>query len=276
MNRPRPSVECRGPARFAARITTGKSHIEARSDARLRHGSTIEGARPSRSICSQGDHDQFYFSPPQPRQVTLFLEKQAWNTKPCRWIPAGRTARAGPGAELTPGAGDRRWRTVVFDSNAILLYLAEKTGQFMPADTAGRGQMYSWLMFVASGIGPFGGQAVHFKHYARAHYSISRYDFEAWRHYFASSTNTSQDHRVDDRQRLRLVDAWPVWGWARAIALRAQRQALDELPHVKRLLGRINARPRRSGALRSGPFQLGRMDDGANKACSRQNARLPA
>ncbi len=55
----------------------------------------------------------------------------------------------------------------VFDSNAILLYLAEKTGKFLPANTpAARGPLLSWLMFVASGIGPYSGQAVHFKHYA--------------------------------------------------------------------------------------------------------------
>lgn len=56
---------------------------------------------------------------------------------------------------------------VVFDSNAILLYLAEKTGQFLPPDTPQAGaQRLSWLMFVATGIGPYSGQAVHFKHFA--------------------------------------------------------------------------------------------------------------
>ena len=51
----------------------------------------------------------------------------------------------------------------VFDSNAILLFLAEKTGQFLPPSTPkARGDLLSWLMFVASGIGPYSGQAVHF------------------------------------------------------------------------------------------------------------------
>ena len=52
--------------------------------------------------------------------------------------------------------------TLVFDSNAILLYLAEKTG------TKARGELLSWLMFVASGVGPYSGQAVHFRNYACA------------------------------------------------------------------------------------------------------------
>jgi GST-like protein len=55
----------------------------------------------------------------------------------------------------------------VFDSNAIMLYLGEKIGQFMPAKTPqAHAELYSWLMFVATGIGPYCGQAVHFKHFA--------------------------------------------------------------------------------------------------------------
>ncbi len=70
----------------------------------------------------------------------------------------------------------------MFDSNAILLYLAEKTGQFLPPDTPeARAQMLSWLMFFAAGIGPYSGQAVHFKHFAPEPkaYAVNRCDFEA-------------------------------------------------------------------------------------------------
>jgi len=66
----------------------------------------------------------------------------------------------------------------VFDSNAILLYLAEKTGQFLPGTSPkARGEMLSWLMFVASGIGPYSGQAVHFRTYAPKpnDYAVTRY-----------------------------------------------------------------------------------------------------
>ena len=74
----------------------------------------------------------------------------------------------------------------VFDSNAILLYLAEKTGKFLPDNTPqARGELLSWLMFVATGIGPFSGQAVHFRHFApeKVPYAANRYSFEAERHY---------------------------------------------------------------------------------------------
>ena len=74
----------------------------------------------------------------------------------------------------------------VFDSNAILLYLAEKTGKFLPGKSpAARGEMLSWLMFVATGIGPYSGQAVHFRNFAPEpkEYAVNRYTFEAQRHW---------------------------------------------------------------------------------------------
>ena len=69
---------------------------------------------------------------------------------------------------------------VIFDSNAILLYLAEKTGKFIPDNTPkSRANLLSWLMF------PYSGQSVHFQHMApeKIKYAINRYVFEAERHY---------------------------------------------------------------------------------------------
>ena len=66
---------------------------------------------------------------------------------------------------------------VIFDSNAILLYLAEKTGKFIPDNTPkSRANLLSWLMFVATGIGPYSGQSVHFQHMApeKIKYAINR------------------------------------------------------------------------------------------------------
>jgi GSH-dependent disulfide-bond oxidoreductase len=74
----------------------------------------------------------------------------------------------------------------VFDSNAIPLYLAEKTGKFLLArgDKA-RGEFLSWLMFVASGFGPYSGQSVLFRAHApeKIEYALNRYAFEAQRHF---------------------------------------------------------------------------------------------
>ena len=131
----------------------------------------------------------------------------------------------------------------VFDSNAILLYLAEKTGRFLPASPAERGPFLSWLMFVATGIGPFSGQAVHFKHFAPepVPYAHRRYQYEARRHFGIL------DARLSDR-RFMMGDAYTildmsVWGWARMVPFILGEDAWADLPRLKRLHDEIAARP---------------------------------
>src|SRR6195952_4793390 len=111
---------------------------------------------------------KFYYSlAPNPMKVALFLEEAGLDYEAIPVDTRKGEQFAPDFARLNPNNkvpvivdGD----AVVFDSNAILLYLAEKTGQFLPANTpAARGELLSWLMFVASGVGPFSGQAVHFK-----------------------------------------------------------------------------------------------------------------
>ena len=132
----------------------------------------------------------------------------------------------------------------VFDSNAILLYLAEKTGKFLPKDTpASRGEVLSWLMFVASGIGPYSGQSVHFRNYAPAPqpYAINRYVFEAERHYgIADARLGTQPYMLGDSYTI--VDM-ALWGWARLLPVVLGDNALEKLPNLKRLVDEISARP---------------------------------
>jgi GSH-dependent disulfide-bond oxidoreductase len=168
----------------------------------------------------------------------------------------------------------------VFDSNAILLYLAEKTGQFMPSNTpahqAERAQMYSWLMFVATGIGPYSGQAVHFKHFAPEpkEYAVNRYDFEAQRHWEIINEQLGK-HRYMLGDTYTIVDM-AVWGWARAVPFILGAEAWGSLPHVKRLLDEINARPaaQRAEALKAKYSFKAEMDDEARRAMFPQNGRL--
>ena len=119
----------------------------------------------------------------------------------------------------------------VFDSNAILLYLAEKTGKFLPAkgDKA-RGELLSWLMFVASGVGPFSGQSVHFRNYApeKNDYAINRYMYEAQRHCGILDARLAK-HKYMLGDTYTIVDM-AVWGWARLIPNVARREALGEVP----------------------------------------------
>jgi GST-like protein len=131
--------------------------------------------------------------------------------------------------------------TTMFDSNAIVLYLAEKTGKFLPKP-AQRGPALSWLMFVASGIGPFTGQYVHFKNYApeKIAYAMNRYEFEAQRHWgivearlAKSKYNAGDTYTVADMA---------LWGWARLVPNILGEYAA-KLVNVKRLVDEISAHP---------------------------------
>jgi GSH-dependent disulfide-bond oxidoreductase len=225
---------------------------------------------------------KFYYSPaPNPAKVTLLLEETGL---PYEVIPVD--TRKGEQhlpalTALNPNAkvpvivdGD----AVVFDSNAIVLYLAEKAGQFLPPNTpAERGQMLSWLMFIASGIGPFSGQAVHFKHYAPTPvpYAINRYDFEAWRHWeIVNARLATMKYMLGERYTV--VDM-ALWGWMRAVPfVLGGAEAWDRLPHVKRLFDEINARPaaQRAEAVKARFTFKTEMDDAARKAMFPQNERL--
>lgn len=138
----------------------------------------------------------------------------------------------------------------VFDSNAILLYLGEKTGRFLPDGSAkARGEMLSWLMFVASGIGPYSGQAVHFRAYAPKpnDYAVNRYTFEAERHWNILEARLG-------RQRYMLGDHYgivdmAVWGWSRLLPNVLGPEAAQKLPNLQRHLAEISARPAAQRAL---------------------------
>ena len=119
---------------------------------------------------------RFYFNlAPNPMKVALCLEEMGLSYEPVPVDTRKGEQHAPAFLAINPNGkvpviidGD----AIVFDSNAILLYLGEKTGKFMPpATNAERGQLLSWLMFVASGIGPYSGQSVHFRNYAPEKFS---------------------------------------------------------------------------------------------------------
>jgi len=138
----------------------------------------------------------------------------------------------------------------VFDSNAILLYLAEKTGKFLPAKTdKARGELLSWLLFVASGIGPYSGQAVHFRNVAPEpkDYAVTRYTFEARRHWNILNDRLAK-RRFMVGDDYGIVDM-AVWGWSRLVPNVLGPEALGTMPHLKRHLDEITARPAAQRAL---------------------------
>lgn len=195
---------------------------------------------------------KFYFTgAPNPNKVALFLEESGLPYQPVP-LDTRLGQQFGPDyLRINPNSkvpaiedGDTR----VFDSNAILLYLAEKTGQFLPA-AEHRAELLSWLMFVASGLGPFMGQAFHFRAYApqRVDYAITRYDFEANRHLQVLESHLQgRDWMVGDDYSI--VDM-AVWGWARMAPMVLGDAAAARYPAVADLVARISARPAAGRAL---------------------------
>jgi GSH-dependent disulfide-bond oxidoreductase len=160
----------------------------------------------------------------------------------------------------------------VFDSNAILLYLAEKTGKFLPENTPkNRGELLSWLMFVASGVGPFSGQSVHFRQYApeKLPYAVNRYMFEAKRHFGILDQRLAQ-HRYMVAETYTIVDM-DVWGWARLMPTVLGEEYWPKFPNLKRLVDEVSARPAaaRAVALRDRHKFKTEMDEEARRAMFR-------
>ncbi len=226
---------------------------------------------------------KFYYTlAPNPMKIALYLEEAglAYEAIPVDTRKGEQHSAAfmaiNPNAK-TPALVDGD--ATVFDSSAILLYLAEKTGQFLPENTpAARAQMYSWMMFVASGIGPYSGQSVHFKHFAPEPkaYAVNRYDFEAWRHWNLIDAQLAK-HRYMLGETYTLVDM-AVWGWARAVTRVLDADAWAKLPNLKRWFDEINARPaaQRAEALKDRHSFKAEFDEVARQAMFPQNARLTA
>ena len=193
---------------------------------------------------------EFYFHPtPNPVKVALLLEESGL---PYKLFPIDTSRgeqhsaafrKINPNGKV-PAIVDTDGATRVFDSSAILLYLAEKTGQFggKPVD---RGELLSWLFFIGTGIGPYSGQAVHFQLAApeKLPYAIKRYRWEAERHYRVL------EDRLQGRAFI-LGDDYSIadmsaWGWidraARVFA--GEPEPLAPFPNIARWFASIDARP---------------------------------
>jgi GST-like protein len=197
---------------------------------------------------------KFYYSgAPNPMKVALFLEEAGLEYEAIPVDTRKGDQHKPEFLAINPNAkvpaivdGD----VTVFDSNAILLYLGEKTGKFMPGkgDKA-RGELLSWLMFIASGVGPYSGQAVHFRNYApeKIEYATNRYMYEAQRHYGILEARLS-------KQKYMLGDTYTIvdmalWGWARLIPVALGDTAWAKFPSLKKLMDEISARPAAARAL---------------------------
>ena len=128
----------------------------------------------------------------------------------------------------------------MFESGAMLLYLAEKTGRFLPREMPARYRVIQWLMFQMGHIGPMLGQAHHFRAYApeTIPYAVDRYTNEAARLYAVLDTRLGvSDYLAGDYSIADIA----VFPWLRSHE--RQGQDLADFPHVKRCFETINARP---------------------------------
>lgn len=197
---------------------------------------------------------RFYFHPtPNPAKIALLLEETGLpyevvpvdTSKGEQHSPAFRAINPNgkvPAIVDTDGPGGKAAR--VFDSTAILLYLAEKTGKFLGA-REDRPELLSWLLFIASGLGPFSGQAVHFQFAAPAglDYAVNRYRREAERHYQVLNDHLQgRDYIVGDGYTIADISAW---GWLdRAARVRkGEADPLADFPNLQRLFAMVDARP---------------------------------
>ena len=222
---------------------------------------------------------KFYFHPsPNPMKTVLFLEETGLphEAAPVDTRKGEQHAAAflavNPNAK-TPAIDDDG--TLVFDSTAILLYLAEKTGQFLPPASR-RGELLSWLMFVATGVGPYSGQAVHFRHMApKSDYAINRYTREVERHYGILDARLGrQEFLVGDRYSIADTS---LWGWANAVSFMPGETAWGQFPRVKARHERVGAHPaaQRAAAWRTRFALKQEMDEEARRHMFPQNTSLP-
>ena len=199
-----------------------------------------------------------YWTTPNGHKITIFLEEAGvpysitpvnigkgeqfaaafLAIAPNNRIPAIRdTAPADGGAAIS-----------VFESGAILEYLAEKTGQFIPADTRGRYEVLQWLYWQMAGLGPMAGQNHHFVTYApeRIPYAMERYVKETGRLYGVLNQRLADREFVAGDYSIADMASYP---WI--VPYQRQQQNLDDFPHLKRWFEAVAARPavRRAYAL---------------------------
>jgi GST-like protein len=194
--------------------------------------------------------DLYYWTTPNGHKITIFLEEAG---TPYRIIPVN----IGKGAQFQPDflriAPNNRIPAIidtapadggapisVFESGAILQYLAEKTGKFLPADVRSRTEVMQWLFWQMAGLGPMAGQNHHFVQYAPEPiaYAMERYVNETNRLYGVL------DKRLSDRDFVAgdySIADMAIYPWV--VPYKKQKQTLEDFPNLKRWFDMVGARP---------------------------------
>ncbi len=187
----------------------------------------------------------FYFhTTPNPMKVALMLEELGldYDTVPVDTRKGEQHEAAflkiNPNAKL-PAIDDDG--AVVFDSNAICLYLAQKHGRFLATGDRAVAEELSWLFFVATGLSPFSGQAVHFSRVKPDEaYSANRYGKEIVRHYKVLDERLGNSEWLGGAE-YGVADI-AAWGWVAFAHIPLGEGGLDPYPNVKAWFDRVEAR----------------------------------
>jgi GST-like protein len=194
--------------------------------------------------------DLYYWPTPNGHKITMFLEETG---TPYRILPVN----IGTGEQFQPDflkiAPNNRMPAIVdtapadggtpvsvFESGAILVYLAEKTGQYLPGDLRGRFDTLQWLFWQMGGLGPMAGQNHHFVQYApeKLPYAIERYVNETARLYAVLDRRLADREFIAGAYSIADMAAYP---WI--VPHTRQQQNLDDYPNLKRWFESIRARP---------------------------------
>ena len=194
--------------------------------------------------------DLYYWPTPNGHKITMFLEETG---VPYKIVPVN----IGAGEQFTPefleispnnrmpaivdrAPKDGNSPIPVFESGAILLYLAEKAGKFMPLDLRGRVQVTQWLMWQMGGLGPMLGQNHHFSAYApeKIPYAIDRYVNETNRLYGVLNKRLEGRSFIAGDYSIADMACYP---WI--VPYERQGQKLEDFPHLKRWFEEIKGRP---------------------------------
>jgi GST-like protein len=194
--------------------------------------------------------DLHYWTTPNGHKITIFLEEAALAYKVI-------AVNIGTGEQFTPGflqiAPNNRIPAIVdhapadggapislFESGAILVYLAEKTGTFMAGDVRGRAETLQWLFWQMGGLGPMAGQNHHFNRYApeKIPYAMERYIKETNRLYGVLNKRLADREFMAGPYSIADMASYP---WI--VPHEAQGQNLDDFPHLKRWFDAIGQRP---------------------------------
>lgn len=193
--------------------------------------------------------DLYYWTTPNGHKITMFLEEAQL---PYRIVPIN----IGKGEQFAPDflkiAPNNRIPAIVdhapadgglplsiFESGAILLYLADKTGRFIPADLRGRNEALQWLFWQMGGLGPMAGQNHHFTQYApeQISYAIDRYVKETARLYAVLNKRLSDREYIAGEYSIADMACYP---WI--VPHERQRQKLEDFPHLRRWFEEIRGR----------------------------------